>query len=120
MSATTTQGTVRGSASVGSRAARVVSAVASSGFEVARLWVRWSRRHARFVFWVVLAAACLAIPLGQPAKGRALVVLGLFPGLVSAVWDWGWPVGYERFCAGPARRWAWRHRARRIWPRLAR
>jgi S-DNA-T family DNA segregation ATPase FtsK/SpoIIIE len=77
-------------------------------------------RHGRFVFWVVLAAAFLAIPLGQPDKGRALVVLGLVPGIVAAAWDWGWPVGYERFCAGPSRRWGWRHRARRIWPKLAR
>ena len=116
----TTQGVVRGSASVGSRAARLAHSAVSSGFEVARLWVRWLARHGRFVFWVVLAAAFVAFPLGDPGKGRALVVLGLLPGLVSAVWDWGWPVGYERFCAGPSRRWGWRHRARRIWPKLAR
>jgi S-DNA-T family DNA segregation ATPase FtsK/SpoIIIE len=111
---------VRGSASVGSRATRLVSAAVSSGFEIARLWLRWVARHGRFVFWVVLVAALLSIPLGQLDRGRALVILGLLPGLVAAVWDWGWPVGYERFCAGPSRRWGWRHRARRIWPRLAR
>ena len=111
---------VRGAASVGSRAARLTHAAAASGFEIGRLWVRWVARHGRFVFWVVLLAALLAMPLGQPERGRLLVVLGLLPGLVAAVWDWGWPVGYERFCAGPARRWGWRHRARRIWPKLAR
>lgn len=122
MSAATSQvaGGVRGSASVGSRAARLCHAAASSAFEVARLWVRWVARHGRFVFWVALAAALLAFPLGAPGKGRLLVVLALVPGLVAAVWDWGWPVGYERFCAGPSRRWGWRHRARRIWPKLAR
>ena len=118
--ATATQGTVRGSASVGSRAARLTHAAASSGYEIARLWVRWLARHGRFVFWVVLASALVAFPLGDPGKGRLLVVLGLLPGLVAAAWDWGWPVGYERFCAGPSRRAGWRHRARRIWPRLAR
>jgi S-DNA-T family DNA segregation ATPase FtsK/SpoIIIE len=115
-----TQGMVRGSASVGARAARLTHTAASSTFEIARLWVRWVARHGRFVFWVVLAAALLAMPLGQPGKGRALVMLGLLPGMVAAVWDWGWPVGYERVVAGPSRRWGWRHRARRIWPRLAR
>jgi hypothetical protein len=67
------------------------------------------------VFCVVLAAAFVAFPLGQPRKGRALVVLGL----VAAVWDWGWPVGYERTVAGPARRWGWRHKARNFWAKLA-
>ncbi|GAA6525079.1 FtsK/SpoIIIE domain-containing protein [Intrasporangium sp. DVR] len=111
---------VRGSASVGSRAARLAQTAAASGYDIARLWFRWMARHSRFVFWVVLVAALLAFPLADPGKGRALVVLGLVPGLVAAVWDWGWPVGYECFCAGPSRRWGWRHRARRIWPKLAR
>ena len=111
---------VRGSASVGPRAARLTHAAASSGFEIGRLWVHWLARHGRFVIWVVLLAALIAFPLGQPGKGRLLVVLGLVPGLVAAAWQWSLPVGYERFCAGPARRWGWRHRARRIWPKLAR
>ena len=76
---------VRGSASVGSRAARLTLAAGSSGFEIARLWLRWMRRHGRFVFWVVLAAALVAFPLGDPGKGRLLVVLDNLEQVTSAL-----------------------------------
>jgi len=119
MSAATSQvmAGVRGSASVGSRAARLTLTTARS---VLRLWGRWLRRHAPFVVWVLALAAVVGGLFDQGAHAGGLVAAALVPGLVAAVWQWRWPVGYERVVAGPSRRWGWRHRARRVWPRLAR
>lgn len=111
---------VRGSASVGSRAAGPTCAALPAVAGVGRLWGRWVRRHGMWVFWCLLVAVLVGGPLGRTGPALALVALALVPGFVAAVWGWRWPLGYERRVAGPARRFGWRRWARRTWPTLAR
>jgi S-DNA-T family DNA segregation ATPase FtsK/SpoIIIE len=58
--------------------------------------------------------------LRQGGAARLLLGLGTVPGVLVAVWEHRWPVGYERWLAGPARRFGWRWWARRTWTTLAR
>ena len=111
---------VRGSASVGSRALRSTTAVARLLLALLRGWGRWARRHGRWVFWCVLLGLFAAFVLHQATAARLLLGLGTVPGVVVAVWEHRWPVGYERWLAGPCRRFGWRWWARRTWPTLAR
>jgi S-DNA-T family DNA segregation ATPase FtsK/SpoIIIE len=72
------------------------------------------------VFWCVLLGLFAVVVLHQGTAARLLLGLGTMPGLAVAVWEYRWPVGYERWLAGPARRFGWRWWARRTWPTLAR
>jgi DNA segregation ATPase FtsK/SpoIIIE, S-DNA-T family len=78
----------------------------------------WLARHSHWtVAWMVVAGLTW---LGDPTAAVWPLLAGVGPGLVCMVWAGVWPSGYERWCAGPARRTGWRVRARRSWNHVAR
>ena len=78
----------------------------------------WLVRHRRWiVLWLVLAA--VAGILDRPSTGAWVVLLGLTPAVACTVVHGLAPVGYERWCAGPARRFGWRRHVRRRWAGIA-
>ncbi|MGL5862214.1 MAG: hypothetical protein ACRCY9_13260, partial [Phycicoccus sp.] len=103
-------GAARVSASVGARAGR---------------WLlshrRWSRRFLAVVAAVAgVAYLGLDVAVAGVPVWLAVVVVWLVPAVVVGVWDTAGPVSFERWCAGPLRRFGWRRWARRSWPLLAR
>jgi hypothetical protein len=100
-------GAARVSVSVGARAGR---------------WLvshrRWSLRWAVVV--VVLRVAAAGVQLGPVPVWVVVLGVAVVPAVVVGVWDVVWPVSFERWCAGPVRRFGWRRWVRRSWPVLAR
>ncbi|GAA2497036.1 FtsK/SpoIIIE domain-containing protein [Terrabacter carboxydivorans] len=119
-SSTTVSRGVRGSAAVGSRALRSSGTGARVVLAIAEGWGRWARRHPRWALGFALLALLAALTQPDPAAARVLITVAALPGLVVAVWEYRWPAGYQRWLAGPSRRFGWRRWARRIWPVLAR
>src|SRR5690349_5961194 len=60
----------------------------------------WVRGHMRWVAAFVGIAMVLRV-FGNLTGFAEALVLAFGPALVAAVWMSGWPVGYERVCAGP-------------------
>ncbi|GAA2018237.1 cell division protein FtsK [Terrabacter terrae] len=67
-----------------------------------------------------LLALLASVTQPDPTAARVLISAAAGPGLVVAVWECRWPRGYQRWLAGPSRRFGWRRWARRTWPVLAR
>jgi hypothetical protein len=77
----------------------------------------WMARHYHWtVAWMVVAAVLWSAGVSALVP----VLAGVGPGVVCAVWAGLTPSGYERWCAGPARRLGWRIRSRRSWAHVAR
>lgn len=80
----------------------------------------WLVRHRRWcVVWTTAAAVAWLLDSPAGLSPVWLLLVGLGPGPVCALWRGLAPGGYERLCAGPARRMGWRYRIRRQWPLLA-
>ena len=82
-------------------------------------WLGWLAQH-----WRVTLLATGAGVVGY-ARDRSIVTVaaGLVLGglsIGSVVWARAWPLSFERWVAGPHRRWGWRRWARRSWSMLAR
>lgn len=94
----------------------VAAVLARGGWSSLRFWCRHP----------ILSLACAVLALGlwlsrsEAALGVLLVSMVVLPGIPAAVWQWRWPVSYERFVAGPLRRRAWRKRVELLWPSLCR
>ena len=82
------------------------------------MWLlHWVERHPRWSgSWIVLTVLAAWIGLASPVT---CAVIGGAPALVGFVWQAASPGGYERFCAGPLRRFGWRFWTRVRWKRLA-
>ena len=90
----------------------MIARLASSGW-----LLRWVERHPRWSGgWLVLVVLAAWIGVASPVT---LAVIGGAPALVGFVWQAASPGGYERFCAGPLRRFGWCWRTRVQWKRIA-
>jgi S-DNA-T family DNA segregation ATPase FtsK/SpoIIIE len=79
---------------------------------------RWPARHWRYsALWLLVLAA--ARSRQDQLTTTALTAL-VVPAVVAGVWSSCWPASFERWVAGPHRRWVWRRWTRRAWPGLAR
>ncbi|MGL5857878.1 MAG: FtsK/SpoIIIE domain-containing protein [Angustibacter sp.] len=101
--------------------------VVSARFAGWLVWelLRWCARHRRWTAWTIAAPAVLLVPLAVAVPDvRPTVALvfaaGLAPGVVCVVAAWVWPVGWERWFAGPWRRLGWWCWAWSRWTRLCR
>lgn len=84
--------------------------------------MRWLGRYlTRNREWIVglLLAGLVAWSLDQRQVAAALIGIAVGPVLVCLVWRTGWPVSYERVCAGPSRRLGWWWHCRRRWTGIA-
>jgi S-DNA-T family DNA segregation ATPase FtsK/SpoIIIE len=78
----------------------------------------WLGRHRRWCAGWILIVGLVGLA-GDTRSGLTLLGVALAPGLGCTVWQGLWPVGYERWCAGPLRRLGWRYRVRRGWKAIA-
>ena len=76
-------------------------------------------RHWRYTLAGLLVLA-VARHVGSALATVAAVAALVVPAVVAGVWGSCWPGSFERWIAGPHRRWRWRRWARRAWPSLAR
>lgn len=84
--------------------------------------VRWLGRYlARNREWIIglLVVGLVAWSVDERQVAAALVGLAVAPVVVCLGWRTGWPVSYERVCAGPSRRLGWWWRCRRRWVQIA-
>lgn len=73
--------------------------------------VAWARNHRRWLaVWLIVAST--AFLLGSTGTALEAAAVGVGPALIGLVWRAIAPVGFERWCAGPARRLGWRRRLR--------
>lgn len=92
--------------------------VRALGVGVCRLAV-WCWMHRRWSGWIGLAAL-VAVTVGAGSAGLALLAIWLAPGVVAVIWRAAYPVSFERWCAGPARRRSWRRWVKKGWSGLSR
>lgn len=81
-------------------------------------FARWGSRHRRWVLaWLALGFGALAV--GSTNSAAQFLAVSVAPGIIATIWHVLAPASYERWCAGPSRRFSWRRRVSRNWAELA-